>query len=364
MSLFVPPGWLQNSGATNTAVQMRNYISGLAAGTRVSGSLVSRGGCHHALGNKLVVIQTGSPSMAVIVRSGVAWVPGSENASQGAYGVLNDADVTVSVTAAHATLARIDIVCIKVQDSQYSGAVNTCSIVVVAGTPSGSPVVPTAPDNSLTLAQIAVGAAVSTITTANITDKRIWIDQGSILCTSTTRPAAGTVAFGQIITQWDNNRTYVTYDGGTSWVELSKRKYLAGVAYYTGGDAVTNAGVSGVIGPMTFTAEVGNTYILTVTSRIKGSVAGSQAILQGKHVAGSGPPVAGSATTTNAITYAVPSDTSTSDNFTFISEFVASASGTYSVGLYINFFSGSGTVTISANGNAQYRIAVTEAIPV
>lgn len=364
MSMFVPPGWLQNSGATNSAVQLRNYVTGLAAGARASASLVSRGGINPALGNKGVVTQTGSPSMAIIVRSFVGVVPGSENASQGAYGVLNDADVTIAVTAAHATLPRIDIVCVKVEDSQYSGTVNTVSLVVVAGTPSGSPVAPSAPNNSITLGQIAVGAAVSTIVNANITDKRTWLDQGTILCTSTTRPAAGTVAFGQIITQTDNNRTYVTYDGGTSWVELSKRKYLAGVNYVSAGDMAIGAGTGFIVSNITFTAEVGNTYIITCTGQIRGSVAGSQAIIQGKHIAGAGPVVAGSASSTNAINYIVGTDTTIRDFFCFIGEFVASASGTYTAGIYVNFFSGSGTVTVAGNSNSQLRTGITEAIPV
>lgn len=361
--MFNPPGWLQNAGATHTAVQMRSYISGLAAGARASASLVSRGGVNPALGNKFVVTQTGSPSMAVLIRSGVAIVPGSENASQGAYGVLNDADVTVAVTAAHATLARIDLVCIKIEDSQYSGANNTSSIVVVAGTPSGSPAVPTPPNNFLTLAQIAVGAAVATIVNANITDKRTWLDQGSILCTSTTRPAAGTVGIGQIIFQSDNNRTYVTPDGGTTWSELSKRKYLAGVAYITTGDQ-TFGPTAPIVANVTFTAEIGNTYIGTVTGRIKGSTAGNSCTFQGRHRAGAGPAVAGDATTTGIQQYTTPTDTTVIENYTYITEFVAASGGTYTFGFCVNFFSGGGTVTIYSNGNAQLRIGVTEGIPV
>jgi hypothetical protein len=120
--------------------------------------------------------------MAVLVKSGTAWIPGTLSGVQGAYGVLNDADVNVPIAAAHATLARIDIICYKIEDTQYAGAVNAASIVAVTGTPSGSPAVPTAPDNSITLAQIAVGAAVSTITNANITDVRAFIaGVGSLL---------------------------------------------------------------------------------------------------------------------------------------------------------------------------------------
>jgi hypothetical protein len=221
MAVFNPPGWLQNAGATHTAVQLRNAVSSLIAGVTASADMRPRGGVNGSMGNKLQVTQTGSPSMAVIIKSGAAWIPGSENITQGAYSVVNDADVTVSVTAAHATLARIDLVCFKVEDSQYSGGANTCSLVVVAGTPSGSPAVPTAPNNSLILAQIAVGAAVSTITNANITDRRSYLAGagGTITCTSTTRPAAGTIPFGQTIFELDTLKGYITVDGGTNWVQ-------------------------------------------------------------------------------------------------------------------------------------------------
>jgi len=364
MAEFNPPGWLQNAGATHTAVQMRSYVSALLTGANASASLVARGGVAPALGNKLQVTQTGSPSMAVIIRSGLAWVPGTELGSQSVYGVLNDADLTVAVTTAHATLARIDLVCFKVQDTQYSGAVNASSLVVVAGTPSGSPVAPAAPNNSITLAQVAVGAAVTSITNANITDKRMYLATGVLLCTSATRPAAGTVGVGQTIFQSDNNRMYTTSDGGTTWIELTKRKYLAGVAYVTAGDQTIAAGNNAVVANVTFTAEINNTYVLTVTGRIKGSVAASQALIQGKHRTGAGPAVVGDASTTNSLDYIVGTDVTVGDIYTFIGEFVASASGTYTAGLLVNFFSGSGTMTVFSNSNTQIRIGVTEAIPV
>jgi hypothetical protein len=237
---FNPPGWLQNAGATHTAAQIRNYVAGLAGGASASAALTSRGGVNISLGNKLVVTQTGSPSMAVLVRSGVAWVPGSEAGSQGAYGVLNDADVTLSITAAHPTLPRIDIVAFKVQDTQYSGATNSCSLVVVTGTAAGSPTAPAAPANSIVLANVAIAAAVSSIVNANITDKRVWLAGagGVMVCTSGTRPASGTVGVGQLIYESDTTKIYRTDDGGATWSELS--------APYIARQTVTGSSVASV----------------------------------------------------------------------------------------------------------------------
>lgn len=170
-----PPGWLQNAGATHTAAEMRSYIGAIIGPAVSAGSLVAAGGVSPFLGNKLQVTQTGSPSMNVIVKSGAAWIPGSENGLQGPYGVMNDGDVTLAIAANGSGLARIDGVFFKVQDSQYSGAVNSSSLVVVTGTPSGSPTAPAAPANSIRLANVAVANGAATIVTANITDTRPWM---------------------------------------------------------------------------------------------------------------------------------------------------------------------------------------------
>jgi hypothetical protein len=175
MAVLNPPGWLQNAGNTHAAFELRTYLGGLLGVASGAGSLVPAGGVNPQLGNKLQVTQTGSPSMAVIVRSGIAWVPGTLSGTQGPYPVANDADTTLSVTTAHATLPRIDIVVFTVRDSQYAGSDNDCLLQVVAGTPAGSPAAPSNPANSLRLAEIAVAAAASSITNANITDRRTWL---------------------------------------------------------------------------------------------------------------------------------------------------------------------------------------------
>jgi hypothetical protein len=266
---------------------MRNYIASLSAGASASAALTGRGGVNISLGNKLVVTQTGSPSMAVIIRSGAALIPGTESGTQGSYGVFNDADVTLSVTAAHPTLPRIDIVAFKVQDSQFSGATNSCSLVVVAGTAAGSPTPPAAPANSIVLANIAVGAAVTSITNANITDKRVWLTAagGVMVVSSTTRPAAGTVGVGQVIYETDTLRLLRTDDGGTTW--LSIQSYATASVATGQTTASTTYADLATVGPsvtlttgtavkITITAAVGNT--LASASLISFAVSGATTI--------------------------------------------------------------------------------------
>jgi hypothetical protein len=148
-------------------------------------------------------------------------IPGSEGSKQGGYLVLNDADVTLSIAAAHATLNRIDLVAFKVEDTAYSGAVNSSSLVVVTGTPAGSPVAPTAPNNSITLATVSVVALDTSITNGEITDQRTYLPNGGILPirNSGVRPAAGTVPPGHMNWNIGGGKYEFTPDGGTSWVD-------------------------------------------------------------------------------------------------------------------------------------------------
>jgi hypothetical protein len=186
------------------------------AGKNGATSLITRGGVNPNLGNQLSVTQTGSPSMAVIVKNGHAVIPGTEGSKQGGYSVFNDADVTLSIGAAHASLNRIDSIVFKVEDSAYSGANNTSSLVVVAGTPASSPAAPTLPANSIELARVSILANDTSITTGEITDRRFFLCGlgGIIIATSSTRPAGTTVAEGQTIYETDTDSIY-SYDGAT-----------------------------------------------------------------------------------------------------------------------------------------------------
>lgn len=175
MAEINPPGFLQNSGTTNTAEILREAFNVLTGGGISSNAQRAKGGVHPNLGGTFTVQQAGAPNMTVDVQSGHALIAGSEAAKQAVYSVLSDSIVNKSIAASDPSLPRIDIVIAKVQDTQYSGAVNSWSLAVVTGTPAGSPAVPTAPNNSIILAQVAVAAGVTSIVNANITDKRIYL---------------------------------------------------------------------------------------------------------------------------------------------------------------------------------------------
>lgn len=214
MAVTNPPGYLQNAGATHTSQLLRTTLGGLTNGVTAVNSMKAAGGVHPYLGFQLAVQQNGAPNMTVNVLSGVAYVPGTQDVNQGLYACPAYTTTNLAIAAAHATLPRIDIVVAQVEDSQYSGAVNAWKLAVVTGTAAGSPAAPAAPNNSLVLANIAVAAAVTSIVTANITDKRTWASalNAPIPCTSTTRPVAikGLTAYETDTDSW------IRHDG-TNW---------------------------------------------------------------------------------------------------------------------------------------------------
>lgn len=101
-------------------------------------------------------------------------VPAGQSMVRGHY-YANDALVTLAVTTANASNPRIDNVVLELDPSA-----NTIQLKVVAGTPAASPVAPTLTQTDAgiyqqLLATVYVGAAVATITAANVTDARSFV---------------------------------------------------------------------------------------------------------------------------------------------------------------------------------------------
>lgn len=226
MAEINPPFALQNAGATHTAEGDRNMVAGLIAGQQVTTGLQSRGGVNMAIGGEFGVTQTSTPSMAVQVARGICYVPGTESIKQGVYCCVNDATVTLNVAAAHGSLPRIDSVIARVYDSAYSGATNTWALEIVTGTAASSPVAPTLPNNSLRLVNINVGAAVSSITNANLADVRPHLTTagGIIVCNSGTKPTNADVAPGQAI--WLTDLKQLEFNDNGSWIVRSLQQTI------------------------------------------------------------------------------------------------------------------------------------------
>jgi hypothetical protein len=161
MTLRTPPSWLQNG--SHPAENDRLTTQALWATTGIIKS------------DSLAVTQNTPAGLSVLVSSGWAAIVGTTQANMGTYVGFNDGTVTLSVNTADPTNPRIDLVCMTVNDAYYTGSLNNVILQVVAGTPAGSPVAPTLPANSISLARVAVGAGATALTNANITDTRVLV---------------------------------------------------------------------------------------------------------------------------------------------------------------------------------------------
>jgi hypothetical protein len=110
-------------------------------------------------------------SMSVDVQPGRVAFPGNLVLGEGSYYLYSDAPENVPLATADPVYPRIDLIVAQV-DNDYldSSGHNDFVLVVLTGTASGAPVVPTVGPNQLALAQVAVAANVTQILTTNITN--------------------------------------------------------------------------------------------------------------------------------------------------------------------------------------------------
>ena len=161
MTLRTPPSWEQN--ASHPAENDRLTTQALWATTGI-------------INDASLAVTPNSPAgMSVRVASGWAAIVGTTQPDMGAYVLYNDATVVLTITAANPSNPRVDLICATINDSYYSGSSNNVVFQVIAGTPAGSPVAPSLPANSISLAQVTVPAAATTITSGNITDSRVSV---------------------------------------------------------------------------------------------------------------------------------------------------------------------------------------------
>lgn len=161
MTLHLPPSWLQNGSHPAENDRLTNQALWATTGVINTASMA---------------VTANSPvGMSVIVADGWAAIVGTTQPDMGVYVAYNDAPVTLTITTASPTLPRKDLICVTVNDSFYSGALDNVIYQVIAGTPNASPVIPATPANSIALAEVLVGAAVLSINSGNITDLRVEV---------------------------------------------------------------------------------------------------------------------------------------------------------------------------------------------
>lgn len=159
MALRNPPSWLQNG--SHPAENDRLTMQAIWATTGIIQP------------SSLAVTANSPAGMSVLVASGWAVIVGDFQPNMGVYNLYNDATQQLTINLADPVNPRIDVVVATVYDSYYTGSTDSVVLQVVQGNPAPSPVPPAIPDNSLVLAYVAVGAAVGSITSGNITDQRV-----------------------------------------------------------------------------------------------------------------------------------------------------------------------------------------------
>lgn len=224
MALDTVPLWMENAGPVHHAEQYRRLFERLVGYDFATSPGTGAGGV--ARPGDLAVTERGAgANMSVDVAAGGALVKGNEPGEiPGAWWSFNDAVTNLPLSAAHGSQGRFDLIGLQIRDSEYGGVLDDdARLVVVEGTPSGTPAEPSLAlmPNFLTLARVTVGAAVGSITNSDILDRRRMLAMlgGTIVCTSSTRPTLN-VFEGMVIYESDTNRQCV-YDG-TGWLILSE----------------------------------------------------------------------------------------------------------------------------------------------
>ncbi|MDF6043259.1 hypothetical protein LRD69_14090 [Streptomyces sp. JH14] len=192
-------------------------------------------------GNGLGVSIAGS---TITVGAGTAWVYQS---GQGMYRAALASGATATLTAAHATLARIDLVYLRVWDNAVDASgLNKADAVYLAGTASSTPVapVPAGTQIYIPLATISVPASGGGSPSVSTTVRPITVAPGGILPLQTAAPTSPYT--GQF---YDNGNDLLRYNGST-WETYQKKESVGFTTVsvgtgYTQGDSSTNGNLNG-----------------------------------------------------------------------------------------------------------------------
>lgn len=222
----IDPLW--GDGLTYSAKELRQLsISAQHPVVGGAGPIVVASGVYPGSGDTPLKVSPSS-GMVISVAAGFAVVQGTGTADQGAYRVGLATAGTIDVPAAHATLARFDLIVAKVIDNGDS--TSTGPIALVQGTPAGSPAEPAVPANSTTLARITVGAAVSSINAGNITDRRVFAVPAGGVQPTTSGATVTAPHEGQL--RYDTDTDTIRAWDGSAWQQVGARHAPRGIVAY------------------------------------------------------------------------------------------------------------------------------------
>lgn len=190
--------------------------------------------------------------MSFNLSAGVCYVQGTASATAGMYELILDTTTLLTCTASDPTNPRIDSVIAVVVDNGNN--TSTAVFKILAGTPAGSPVAPTLPANSLLLATIAVGASVSTLSSGNFTDKRVWtVCNGGILPVASTNGVTINGGGAQYVHDISTGRLKIL-SGGTAYAPLTTA-FAPVSTTVPGSVTVASGGATATVGSISITTD-------------------------------------------------------------------------------------------------------------
>lgn len=206
------PLWLPSLSYDQAELRAMDSVTAMANGV----ALGSRAG-----------IRAGDPGLAVSLAGTTVNVTGGvatlHRAGQGVYRAQLAATSPGTLTAAHASFTRIDLVYLRVWDNSVdSSGLNKADTVYLAGTPSGSPVAPTpgATEIYIPLATITVpstGGGGTGAATVSSTVRQVTVAPGGVLpVTSAADIAINGTYTGQ--TRYNTVRGTLETWNGSAWV--------------------------------------------------------------------------------------------------------------------------------------------------
>jgi hypothetical protein len=170
---------LRNSGVTAAF-----YDEGIMTGSSIGvlGGVIGGGGLQVSPGT----------GMQVTVQPGSFVVPNSGTPTAGGYVATLASLATLTVATSDPTNPRIDIVVAYVSDVGTSSSFG--AIEIITGTPAASPSAPSAPANSITLAEVEIPASATSVVSGDITDERPFTTAtGGVLVTRSKGAVTGYV---------------------------------------------------------------------------------------------------------------------------------------------------------------------------
>jgi hypothetical protein len=201
----------------NTTYQAADFRAALCAAWLSAGVI-------RASSTSLKATQLGTPALAVQVAAGYAVLTDNRGAAGSNMFLAGTgaSQTQVALATADATNPRIDLIVIRVRNTEFGDGSTAGSLEAITGTPAVSPAAPATPNGCVALATVAVGANATQILTVNITDARTYavpVSAGVVPRGSTAnRPATGGTTDAVIYQNTDSNS--LEFWNGSAWTAV------------------------------------------------------------------------------------------------------------------------------------------------